>query len=59
VTPEQHEEFNFRRIQLVTQMERDRQLIATYRDNEQFYINRLVQAARKVGELDERLRDES
>lgn len=59
MTPEEHQRWHFRRIELTAQMERDRQLIATYRENEQFYINRLVDAAHEVGELDERLRDES
>lgn len=41
MTPEEQERFHFRRIELTAQMERDRSLIATYRQNEQFYIDRL------------------
>lgn len=59
MTPEEHHRFHFRRIELTAQMERDRSLIATYRQNEQFYIDRLVEAAHEIGELDERLRNES
>jgi hypothetical protein len=55
ITPEEREESEFERIQLVTQMDRDREMIARYRENEQFYINRLIDAARRVGQLDERL----
>lgn len=55
LTPEEREESEFERIQLVTQMDRDRDLIAGYRENEQFYINRLVESSRRIGRLDERL----
>jgi hypothetical protein len=57
--PEEREQAEFRRIQLTDQMEKDRRLIATYRANEWYYINRLIDASRELGELDERLQDES
>lgn len=53
------ERAQFRRLELVAQMDRDRELIATYRQNEQFFINRLVEASHEIGELDERLRHDS
>jgi hypothetical protein len=53
------DEDQFRRIRLVARMESDREVIREYRKNEQFYINRLVDAAHEVGALDERLRDDS
>lgn len=37
----------FRRIELVEKMEHDRGLIADYRDNERYYIKRLVESAEK------------
>ena len=53
------DEDQFQRIRLVARMESDREMIREYRKNEQFYINRLVEAAHEVGMLDERLRDDS
>jgi len=49
------EKDEFDRIRLVARMEQDWRLIAEYRKNEKFYINRLVESARKIGRLDERL----
>ena len=55
MTPEEWEAAEFRRIELVTLMNRDRDLIAEYRQNEKFYINRLVESSRELGGLDVRL----
>lgn len=49
------EQEEFERIGLVERMDRDWTRISEYRENEKYYINRLVKAARRVGQLDERL----
>lgn len=49
------EKHEFERIRLVARMEHDRGLIADYRENEKYYINRLVESAKRIGRLEERL----
>jgi hypothetical protein len=55
VSEREREAMEFRRIELVERMERDWTLIAEYRNNEKYYINRLVESATEIGSLDERL----
>jgi hypothetical protein len=49
------EQFEFKRIQAIDRMEHDWRMIADYRANEKFYINRLVESATQLGTLNERL----
>ncbi|NMO51071.1 hypothetical protein HH310_07695 [Actinoplanes sp. TBRC 11911] len=49
------EKDEFERIRLVARMEYDWERVADYRRNEKFYINRLVESSRALGQLEERL----
>jgi hypothetical protein len=55
VNDREREKFEFERIELVERMEHDWGLIADYRENEKYYINRLVKSATRLGTLNERL----
>ena len=52
---EERAKFEFARIEVVAQMEKDRAMITTYRSNEWFFIDRMLTDARMLGALDERL----
>jgi hypothetical protein len=46
----------FHRLRIVARMDKDLVTIQNYRENEKFFIHRLIDDARSLGTLDERLR---
>ncbi|MBL7254760.1 hypothetical protein [Paractinoplanes lichenicola] len=57
MTPDERDRAQLKRMEFFEQSENDRLMIQRYRENEWFYIDRLVDVARNIGRLDERLGD--
>ncbi|WP_165367617.1 hypothetical protein [Phytoactinopolyspora endophytica] len=52
---DQNDEDHFRRIEVVQQMDRAKEVVERYFDGLHFYIGQIEEHSREIGKLDERL----